>query len=83
MALSHVSVQAVSSSKLKKKYYFGSLIVQTKEQLEGLSFIKMVFFTLGYGGEDCILKLPEKLKNVEESTTGMHIYIMSIGSTLL
>ena len=29
--------------KTQKKYYFGSLIVQTKEQFEGLSFIKKIF----------------------------------------
>lgn len=35
-----------------------------------IEYLNCGFFFVGYGGDDCLLKLPEKLKNQEESATG-------------
>lgn len=35
-----------------------------------IEYLNCGFSFVGYGGEDCLLKLPEKLKNQEESATG-------------
>lgn len=35
-----------------------------------IEYLNCGFSFVGYGGYDCLLKLPEKLKNQEESATG-------------
>lgn len=35
-----------------------------------IDYLNCGFSFVGYGGYDCLLKLPEKLKNQEESATG-------------
>lgn len=35
-----------------------------------IEYLNCGFSFVGYGGDDCLLKLPEKLKNQEESATG-------------
>lgn len=60
----HVSISLLVYDQI---YYFCTQINAMEIKIE---YLNCGFSFVGYGGYDCLLKLPEKLKNQEESATG-------------
>lgn len=73
MAPSPVCVEVVSihlSISLLVYDQFYNFCTQINAMEIKIEYLNCGFSFVGYGGDDCLLKLPEKLKNQEESATG-------------